>query len=741
MRQFMRCGFGLLTNSVYMRSLVFNRRFRVSAILTGSVAGGMTETFGNIKRRVALVAVAFASVWCAVSCADDPTVHTAADKGWLRIKGISSDVSMVERVSYAETDSYRVDIVNESGATVMSFEDSREMPEAVELDNGTYTAVAVSGKDADDWENPYLIGRETFEIRTGKATTVSIVCRIANVKVSVRFDGSVSEAFSSYKAIVRNNRNKASLTFSENEIRSGYFSDPGSLTWELDLVNKQGAVYKMRKTITGVKAREHYILTFKVSDSGEITDGGIHSSVTIDPNTDDIDHDITITPGRSPMGSFSSENVDLNGFAVIEFGEVTPARVDVEAQAGIDLLYITHYDKTLVAQGIPEFVNLTTADEATVAALNAAGLRWGGIGTASGFVDFSGITAGMKTGEHNITLMMLDSHCQLVEQVVCFNVRSSNANTATKGVEAFAKYAFVEAEWTSGVQPEGLTFEYRKDVGETWTALPESDIKIDGRRFTATIRGLVPDTKYKVRSRSADIEGNEMSFTTESVVLIPNLNMDSWSQSGKTWNPWGDGVEQYWDTGNSGVTIVKDSNTVPVDEPEAYKGRGVRMQSLWVDATVVRTFAAGNLFTGYFKTNISNPKSSPHFGRPYTGRPSGLRFFYKYSSTTINRGDAHIGEPDQMHVYISLEKWPDGTTERPSNPKVVGYGEFKTADNVTEYTEGGFDIEYTLEKDEAGNTIKPTHIVFVVTSSIYGADFIGGEGSTLYIDEFEMLFD
>ena len=118
-----------------------------------------------------------------------------------------------------------------------------------------------------------------------------------------------------------------------------------------------------------------------------------------------------------------------------------------------------------------------------------------------------------------------------------------------------------------------------------------------------------------------------------------------------------------------------------------------------------------------------------------------MRFFYKYTPTTINRGDAHIGETDRMHVYISLEKWPDGTSERPSNPVVVGYGEFKTADNVTEYTEGGFDIKYTLEKDGEGNTIKPTHIVFVATSSIYGADFIGGEGSTLYIDEFELLFD
>lgn len=698
------------------------------------------RSFDNIRRRVALLITALVCVWCA-SCTNDPTVHTVGNKGRLYIKGITSDVSVVERVSYAaDPDTYRVEILDEKGDAVMSFEDSNDMPDVIELDNGTYTVVATNGKDVDDWESPYLVGRETFEIRTGKVTTVNLVCRIANVKVSVRFDHSVTEAFSYYKAVVKNNRNKASLTFSEEEIRSGYFKDPGSLTWELNLVNKQGAVYKMRKTITGVKAREHYILTFKVSESGEITDGGIHSTITIDPKTDDIDHNIVITPGHSPMGSFSSKDLDLDGFTLIEFGESTPARVDIEAEAGIDLLYVTHYDKSLVAQGIPEFVNLTTAGEATVAALNAAGLRWGGMGTSSGFIDFGGITAGMKTGEHNITVMMLDSHCQLVEKVVCFNVRSSNANTALKRVEAFAKYAIAEAEWTSGMQPEGLTFEYRREADEVWTALPESEVTVDGKNFTATIRGLMPDTRYKVRSRSADIEGNEMSFTTESILYIPNLNMDAWSKDGKTWNPWGGDVSQYWDTGNAGVTIVTDPNTVCVDEPESYKGKGVRMHSMWVGG-IAKTFAAGSIFTGYFKTNISNPKASIHFGRPYAGRPSGLRFFYKYTSTTINRGSAHQGEPDRMHVYISLEKWPDGTSERPSNPVVVGYGEFSTSNDVTEYTEGGFDIKYTLEKDGEGNTIKPTHIVFVATSSVYGADFIGGEGSTLYIDEFELLFD
>lgn len=699
--------------------------------------------FTDIKSHIALLLAAASSVCVTPSCTQHPTAALDKDKGVLLIESIRKDVSVIERTTYADAaDSYRVTITDSKGVDVMSFEDSNDMPEAVELDYGTYTLTATSGQDMESgWESPYLVGTRKFKIKTGELTTVSPVCSLANVKVSVVFDESLADNFSHIEASVTNNASdNAALTFTTDENRQAYFKATGSLSWVLDLTNTQGATYRIRKTITGVKPREHYTFRFKVSDTGEITDGGIHTSVNVDATTGDIDHEIVLVPCDAPMGSFASDDINMDSPTDIWSEVVTPVRVNIESPAGIDLLYITHCDPTLSQQGIAEFTNLTTADDDKIAALNAAGITWGGIGTTSGFVDFTGMTSKMKTGEHIITLMLLDNHSRFVEQEVIFNVRSSKADTETKSVEAFATYAHIEAAWISEEQPEGLAIEYRKESDSQWTQCPDDEIAMNGTDFKTTLHGLDPDTRYKVRARSALIEGNELTFTTESKHYIPNLNMDAWSQSGKTWNPWGGDVSQFWDTGNSGVTIVTNSNTVPVDEPEAYRGRGVKMTSMWVGVPA-NTFAAGNLFTGYFKTNMSNPKASVHFGRPFTGRPSGLRFHYKYTSTTINRGGSHQGEADRMHVYISLENWGDpNLTERPSNPTVVGYGEFKSADNKDEYTEAGFDIEYTLAKDGNDNTIKPTHIVMVATSSVYGSDFIGGEGSTLYIDEFEMLY-
>lgn len=699
------------------------------------------KLFFDIKRVSSLLAITILSA-AAVSCAESPDKLSGA-KGVLRFGEIASDFSTVERTSYAgDGESYRVEVAKSDDPSnpVLVFEDSNNMPSSVEIEVGKYVVTASQGNsDAASWE-PYYKGSEAVEVVMGDPATANVLCTLADVKVSVVFDSSITDNFSEYSVDVTNNLDNGSLTFAKDETRSAYFSVSGSLTWVLKLVNTQGQAYTLRKTLTDVKAREHYILKFKVSEEGELIDGGITTDITLDPSTTDIEHEITVTPGRLPMGQFSSTDLNLSGSNQIEFGEEGAAKVNVEAPAGIDLLYITHYDKSLTALGVPEFINLTTASAEEQAAVRASGVSWDGIGTTTGYVDFTSLTSKMKSGEHRIRIMMLDNHSQLVEQDVIFSVRSSSANTELLSAEAFATFVLAEGRWISSMQPEGLTFEYRKESEETWTKVAETEVVIDGQNFSAKIKGLTPETAYKIRSTSADIEGNEMSFRTEAIALIPNLNMDSWSQDGKIWNPWGGDVSQYWDTGNSGVTTVSSSNTIPVDEPEAYKGRGVKMTSVWVDAFVVKTFAAGNLFTGYFSTNISDPKSSVHFGRPFTGRPSGVRFYYKYTSTAINKGDSHIGEKDQMHVYVSLENW-DGASERPSSPKVVGYGEFATDVDCTSYTEAGFDITYTMEKDGSGNTIKPTHIVMVATSSKYGADFIGAVGSVLYIDEFEFIYE
>lgn len=55
------------------------------------------------------------------------------------------------------------------------------------------------------------------------------------------------------------------------------------------------------------------------------------------------------------------------------------------------------------------------------------------------------------------------------------------------------------------------------------------------------------------------------------------------------------------------------------------------------------TSAAGNLFIGTYKTNMTNPAASVSFGRPYTGaRPVKLSGYYKYEPHETNEGSGSV---------------------------------------------------------------------------------------------------
>lgn len=219
------------------------------------------------------------------------------------------------------------------------------------------------------------------------------------------------------------------------------------------------------------------------------------------------------------------------------------------------------------------------------------------------------------------------------------------------------------------------------------------------------------------------------------------MNFDTWTQSGKTWypNPVADNYDDpqaYWATGNQGVTSVgnRDSNVMPVEGTDAYKGKAVKMQT--IEPMTLVGAAAGNIFIGKYKTNVGNPASSPSFGRPYSGaRPTKLSGYYKYKSMPISNDGTVPGnlKTDQCHIYFKL--WNASGQE-------IAYGEFVGSETVTAYTKFEFDIEYSDTES------KPATITIVATSSKYGGEFNGlkvvgqvGSGSTLWVDEFELGYE
>ncbi len=319
------------------------------------------------------------------------------------------------------------------------------------------------------------------------------------------------------------------------------------------------------------------------------------------------------------------------------------------------------------------------------------------------------------------------------------DVQKSSVAASVEKVNAWATKAYISGSFRAGTD---ISVEYRVRGNEEWTKLDNSAITETGSTsYSAELTGLQSGTDYEVRALVGGSEGEAYSFQTETIVTLPNMNFDTWTQDGKTWypNPVADNLDDpqaYWATGNEGVTIYKESSTVPVTGSDAYKGKAAKMYT-YGDILLVGA-AAGNLFIGTYKTNVGKPESSPSFGRAYSGaRPTKLSGYYKYKSMPITYAGTVPGnlKTDQCHIYLRL--WNDVGQE-------IAYGEFIGTETVTEYTKFEFDIKYSNTES------KPAKIAIVATSSKYGGDFdengkkvIGqvGDGSTLWVDEFELGYE
>lgn len=304
----------------------------------------------------------------------------------------------------------------------------------------------------------------------------------------------------------------------------------------------------------------------------------------------------------------------------------------------------------------------------------------------------------------------------------------------TGEANAWGQFAYLYGTSDLVGETEPVAFQYKKMDATEWIIVDA--VKADDGTYSAKTGKLDFGTDYQYRMSCGSKVGSMNTFVTENFQEIPNLNFNTWTQSGKNWFANGDNSDSYWASGNTGVTSFlagsKDPITVGVEGSDAYQGKAAKLTTI-TGVTLVKS-AAGNLFIGSYKTNMSNPSASVSFGRPYTGaRPVRLTGYYKYSPKAINEG-TYPGTltMDECNIYIRL--WDAGGNE-------IGFGEFVGKDEVTTYSQFSIDVTYTDAK------AKPAKITIVATSSHYGGEFSGskvvgqvGAGSTLWVDEFELSY-
>lgn len=387
----------------------------------------------------------------------------------------------------------------------------------------------------------------------------------------------------------------------------------------------------------------------------------------------------------------------------------------------------------------------------------------------------------VRDGEFNFTIHV-DPVIEEVDDMIVFEPVSTGL-AASDPAEIWACRATVHAD-VDVADSEGASvqFAYSQD-GESWT-------KVDGVQDTeatwlATFTGLTPSTEYTCRLLINDAPvGDDMTFKTDVAKELPNGSFEYVSKvSGQSFYKFYDpscGIpgctEKFWGSGN-GDEENAGSGSMNFTITEIDTGSKVDGNQSVLMATkyAVVKLAAGNLFTGYFAGMVSTKGGKVCFGRPWTSRPSALRFQCKYTTGKMDHVD---GSPqgvslkenetiDRAQIKFALGTWDNkkygGSVDCPilvNTTDESTFVDFNTDESTIAYGDliiynDGIQLngapkeskavgdwnEYTIPLQYFDTDTFPTHIVISFASSQYGDYFSGSTSSRLWIDAVELVYE
>lgn len=251
--------------------------------------------------------------------------------------------------------------------------------------------------------------------------------------------------------------------------------------------------------------------------------------------------------------------------------------------------------------------------------------------------------------------------------------------------------------------------------------LPSYDNKEVAINGMFIVEGVDVSTSYFVRMRSYNANGNSgnsavKEFQTRAANLLPNMDMEEWISYQNYDSPAPEGI---WTSANKVTDLNPDVYPVLLFKTDdAYSGNYA--------AKAVTNIApgmpllTGSVSTGLFHVDLNNPLESMIVGVPYKSRPTRFQGYYKYMGV----------DGDSCEIRTSLTKWNPNTKKKDK----VGEAIYRTTDLVDEYTFFDLEFEYWFTED-------PDTIDMVFAASAGGEYFIGGIGSTIFIDDFTLIFE
>lgn len=540
----------------------------------------------------------------------------------------------------------------------------------LKLNAGEYRLVAQLGDTLGcGFDKPYFLADPTFTIERGN-NTVEATAKLANVKLAINFDSTISEVYPDYYAIVKHNTIKGKqVKFVKGETRKGYIP-AGELVLEV-YANIDGT-WKYFKTESAIYKPNDFV-TFNITTNA--SEGSLSISITVDNTVDKKDQTIEVPATALPQ---AGPSIKLAGFEstgnVHEFVEGMStaghnASANFIAKAGIAHCYLTMESDYLSGKGVSgtvDFANLSS-DEAIV--LRNAGFEWDYNMFESrtfSFIDLSNLiksimneTKAEKTDKEiaKFSLRVVDGvgkelsdEFSIVSRGVSLSLEIKTSNVRARRIDSPL------VSFTNGL-PALTTLEYSID-GIIWSELAAngnvSENEIDYGKVVCN-----PSTTYHIRAiynANTNIVSNVVTITTEAAAQVANAGFEDYQlvqtqfhtnidgKYTRNWYlPYASGESDPWWACNSRASMPNNHyagasywcKNFPSSGyvKDAFGGAkaalvfSVNVSNGNTDVSAVANTTEGELWIG--KADDSGNRTSE--GHSFTSRPDSLTFHYKYA--------------------------------------------------------------------------------------------------------------
>lgn len=735
-----------------------------------------------MKKNIKLMGLATALTLSGIaltSCHDEYLLSNG--EGKLQLKtSVSTDMKVVSRADENQLEnSLTLWIANEKGVVRLYDIDNPVPEEAIGLVTGHYTALAWAGDSVSaSWDSRWFRGYEEFDINRGQTTQVNLVCKIANVGVSVQYVEGIENILSDIKLTVGIDKVKdGTLEYigledggtigTDNTSKIGYFMMPSfspNLDYTLTGSQIDGSPLEYSGTIENAKSGYHYILKVTyVPDNTEV--GGGHFSIVVDSTEIEENTDIELigapkiqgygfdldTPIGGEKGELGRKCVYISsGTAVSQVimeSEEFVNRIPIISGNRFDLIGMSEEaKKEAAAAGINYILHDFDAEtEGTLIQINFE----------------KEFTNSLEYGERSVKITAIDRNGKSTAATLAFIITDDDVQPGEfVAGNVWAKHAtLVGTLLKDNIVKPGFKYRAVNSRSDEWIEV--YDVKIEGSRYTAELTDLTPGTTYEYITVCNGFESDKViSFTTEEASQLPNAGFENWYTDGKILRIYEQGGQMFWDSGNTGSATMNKNVTQNSSEYTHSGQYSAKLESQFVGMGIIGAFAAGNMFVGEFLGTENTTKGILGWGRPFTSRPKALKGYVKYTPATVNSSDAvspytKAGDLDQGIIYIAIldnstmsYKGYSGWPQIVATLDIANYGFKKTNKNVLGYGEIIFDkatdsdgmIEFEIPIDYFNTDIKAANIIITASASLYGDYYTGGRGSTMYIDDIELVY-